>query len=202
MGVLTSFFEDLRRESKGRLERILVVVDVASASEALVRMLGPYYTEAQHRYTQTGLPHVKILHTSVTETPLDVSDIWMERTKVGHDDNVSRVGLEFKRGRIWEIPVDSSTTSPLSTVLNCFASDSRKEASSILWSKIISVYAKQGNYDVVLWNDTATQIAAKVLALTSQGRGFTLPWECGSLVKMPNGIPFATLIQGYTPRVP
>src|ERR1700738_2031235 len=193
MGLLTAFFDDMRRDTKGRLNRVLVVVDSSSASEALINMLGIYYgsyfAEGQHRYTENGPPHVKVLEITLPgKSRLYAYETWMEHTSVSLDDNVNRVGLQFDKKRVLEIPVDSSAKAPLETVLNCFAQDSRKEAASILWSKIISIYANQNNYDVVLWNDTATKIASKVLALTSQGRGFTLPWECGSLVKMPNGI--------------
>jgi hypothetical protein len=199
MGVMTSFFEDLHRDSRGRLNRILVVADCGVASEALLRMLGTYYIEAQQRNTERGPPHIMILDTSgQDESRLHGVEIWMQRTSLGLDNSMKRVGLQFEKGRVLEIPLDSVSNIPLDAVLKCFAADSRREASSILWSKIISIYAKQGNYEIVLWNDTATKIASKVLALTSQGRGFTLPWECGSLVKMPNGNLLTQLKQVYT----
>ena len=193
MGTLTAFFETQKRDTKGRLSRILVIADSSIASEALVRMLQSYYIkdDAQDNYLESRLPDVKILDTA---NPAESQFVgwkwphWMEYTKVGTIDNVpERIGLAFENGKILQSTVESDGEISLESALNGFASDSRGEASSILWSKIISSFARQGNHDVVLYPETATKIASKVLTLTSQGRGFTVPWECGSFVKMPNG---------------
>lgn len=193
MGTLTAFFEIQKRDTKGRLSRILVIADSSIASEALVRMLRSYYTkdDAQDKYLDNRLPDVKIFDTSnlIESQPVGWKwPHWMEYTKVGADDNVpERIGLAFEKGKILQSKVGNDGEISLENALNGFATDSRQEASSILWSKIISSFARRGNYDVILYPETATRIASKVLTLTSQGRGFTVPWECGSFVKMPSG---------------
>jgi hypothetical protein len=194
MGVLNAYFETLRKGTKGRLNRVLVITDPSASSEALVRMLDSYYSkdETQEKYLDTRLPHFKILDTAISTEPQFTGwkPDWMEYTTVGFNDNVPQwIGLTYDHGKILYTTLDNSGT-PLESALNPFATDSKGEASSILRSRIISSFAKEWNYDVVLYPDTATKIASKVLALTSQGRGYTLPWECGSLIKMPNG--FAT----------
>jgi hypothetical protein len=193
MGITTQFFETLKRDTKGRLNRILVIADSSPASIALVNMLESYYTrdDGQEKYMENQLRHINILDTAT----LDESRVagWkspaMQVTRIALDDAASnRMNLTFDKRRILKTTAEESITRAPENVLVAFAADSRGEARSILWSKIVSLYSREGNYDVVLYCDTATKIASKVLALTSQGRGFTLPWECGSLLKMPNGI--------------
>ena len=192
MGILTNFFEAERKEERERLSRVLVVVDSNPASEALVRMLEVYYArdEDQDKYMATHRPYINIL-----DTALSADSLFQERrpASMEYTANIDtegksrgRIGLLFRNGKILKSIFEKNGSQD---VVSSFTSDSRGEASSILWSKIISSYAGKGEYDVVLYPDTATRIASKVLRLTSQGRGFTLPWECGTLVKMPNGTP-------------
>jgi hypothetical protein len=195
MGILTNFFETERIETKGRINRLLVVANTTPACEAMVRMLDVYYTrdEAQDKYTESHCPQITVVDTA----PSSESQFQEWRPKMGmeYTTNIQdqksltgRIGLEFRNGRILKSTVKGDGAATKDVVAN-FTPDSRDEAASILWSKIISSYARRGEYDVVLYPDTATRIASKVLGLTSQGRGFILPFECGTLVKMPNGIP-------------
>jgi hypothetical protein len=199
MGTLSTFFEAQKRDTKGRLSRILVIADSSVASDALVRMLQAYYTkdDMQDKYLDNRLPDVNIIDTA---NPTESQFVqwkwphWMEYTKVGASDNIhERIGLAFENGKILQSTVENEGEISLESALNGFTTDSRGEASSILWSKVISSLTRQGNYDIVLYPETATRIASKVLTLTSQGRGFTVPWECGSFVKMPNGSSFRLL---------
>jgi hypothetical protein len=202
MGITTQFFETLKRESKGRLNRILVVADSSPASIALVNMLESYYTrdDGQEKYMESQRPYINILDTSNPEE--SEASQWnfpgMDVKRIALDDAATnRMNLTFEKGRILRTAVEESSIKSPEDVLTSFAADSRGEARSILWSKIVSLYAREGNYEVVLHCETATKIASKVLALTSQGRGFTLPWECGSLVKMPNGIPHSVFFSNF-----
>ena len=156
-------------------------------------MLELYYTkdDAQEKYLDNRVPDIKIFDTATLSESLFVGwkwPHWMEYKKVGIGDHIpERIGLTFEYGKVFQSTVGNDGEKPLESALNGFTTDSRGEASSILWSKIISSFAKNGKYDVVLYPETATRIASKVLSLTTQGRGFTIPWECGSFVKMPNG---------------
>jgi hypothetical protein len=193
MGLLREYFETHKEETKGRLSRILVVADSSVASEALVTMLEAHYTkdDAQEMYVGSQLPYINIVDTSISGR-FQVGEQRFKRaeySRVNFDDYVhARIGLTFKHGKILRTQFESPSEMSLDALLGYFATDSRGQVSLILWSKIISTYAKRGDYDVALYPDTATKIASKVLGITSQGRGFTLPWECGSLVKMPTGL--------------
>jgi hypothetical protein len=205
MGSLTTFFGALQREGKAKLlERILVVVDEGSqaAGEAMTGMLEVYYSEAQEKNAEKVLPFVNILDISAKggeeSKCRDRKASWMEYTKISLEETEGenstrreRIGLIFDKGRILKTSVISSGSEVQQSwekVLGCFPTDSRGEARSILLGKMVTLYAKDNNYDLILYCDTATKIASKVLALTSQGRGFSLPWECGSLFQR-NGSP-------------
>jgi len=190
MGILTNAFETERKERKdGAHNRILVVVNANPASEAMIRMLEVYYArDTQDKYVESHRPHITIIDTGFpTESRFqDWRPQGMEYAgNVEGDKSNRRIGLEFRNGRILKSPAGDDGT--MRDVVANFPADARGEVTSILWSKIVSFHAKRGEYDVVLYPDTATRIASKVLALTSQGRGFTLPWQCGTLVKMPSG---------------
>ena len=188
MGLLKEYFESLHRDTKGRLKRILVVVDSSSASEALIRMLESYFAKDDETEQRLDMrPDVDILDTTATEDSMSEGwDFkWMEYTKLDITSlQQSRIGLKFEKGRIFKTNVEVTSSE---NILEHFTVDSRGEARRILLSKVVSTYAENGGYDVVLQAETATRIASKVLTLTSQGRGYTVPWECGILVKMPNG---------------
>jgi len=151
-------------------------------------MLESYFPKNDEREERLDTrPEVDILDTTATEETLFVGwDFkWMQYTKLDIASlQQSRIGLTCTNGRILKSAVEGTEKKD---ILRCFKTDSRGEALSILLSKVVSMYAENGRYDVVLHAETATRIASKVLTLTSQGRGFTVPWECGTLVKMPNG---------------
>ena len=153
----------------------------------MVRMLGSYYDDAKERNPEKVLPQVRILDVSTgNESRSEEGNLSrMENMRLDMEDNdvLERVGLTFDKGRILKIPLPCEEVHSWETVLASFPTDSRFEAHSILLSKMVTKYAKDNHHDLILYSDTATKIASKVLALTSQGRGFTLPWECGSLLK-------------------
>ena len=198
MGLLTSFFHDLKRDRKGKLERILVVDEgtaaTAAAAEALVRMLGWYLVEAEEGNPAKVLPYVNILDLSRGSESRckQIKASWMEYTVFKEGEEISareRIGLTFDKGRIFKsLRSGTERRGWEMMATGCFPVDSRGEARSILLNMMLTMYALENNYDIILYCDTATKIASKVLALTSQGRGFSLPWECGSLLKR-NGIP-------------
>ena len=156
-------------------------------------MLVSYYCkdEEKGKYTGYKWPSIDILDTSPEgelRSTYEWSAEWMRYTRfslslVPQDSNSV---LCYDKGTIRRMKGDDSdTTLSLDDTLKCFTADAQSEVRSVLYSRIISTYTK--GTDLIIYPDTATQIAAKVLSLTSQGRGYTLPWECGSLVKMPNG---------------
>ena len=199
MGMITAFFETLKKDVKGRLSRILIIADSSVASEALVRMLEAYYTkdESQEKFLESRIPYITILDITRSEGRLRFCPSWMGYVQLSvNEHTANRIGLLLENGRIYQKTLDPSVRTPLEQVLANFKEDSRGEASFILYSKIISSYAKDGNYEIVLYPETATKIASNVLALTSQGRGYSLPWQCGSLVKIQNGI--STHLTGLT----
>jgi hypothetical protein len=197
MGVLSAFFETEKRETRGRLERLLVVADGSPSSEAMLKMLALYYmrNDEQEKFVQSRLPTTTVLDVSMT-TESRVPEWkanWMEYTRASVDASGSeKIGLSFRTGRVYRRECASEIL--LDDLLASFPADSRDQALSTLQSIVITRYSQEGTYEVVLYPETATRIASKVLGLTSQGKGFTLPWECGSFVKMPSGTSQSSLL--------
>ena len=205
MGVLSAFFETEKRETKGRLERLLVVADSTSSSEAMLKMLESYYVkeDAQNEYAESRVPETTILDVtfSANSRVTDWKPAWMEYLKPELVGSIKETAaLSFKSGRLYKVEGSDDNSGRLEDILGSFPADSRDQVISILQSKIVSQVSQSGNFEVILYSDTATRIASKVLALTSQGKGFTLPWECGSFAKMPSGTSssLSKLIQAST----
>lgn len=206
MGVLSAFFETEKRETKGRLERLLVVADSTPSSEAMLKMLESYYVkeDTQNEYAESRVPETTILDVSLSGNSRvpEWKPVWMEYLKPELVGSIKETAaLSFKSGRLYRIEGSDDDNRRLENILGSFPADSRDQVISILQSKIVSQVSQSGNFEVILYGDTATRIASKVLALTGQGKGFTLPWECGSFVKMPSGISssLGKLIQVSTP---
>lgn len=48
---------------------------------------------------------------------------------------------------------------------------------SVLLTRAVVRFAKAQNLDGILWGDSTTKLAEKILAESSKGRGFSLPWQ-------------------------
>ncbi|KAF2421531.1 hypothetical protein EJ08DRAFT_491389 [Tothia fuscella] len=59
----------------------------------------------------------------------------------------------------------------------------------ILRTRLIVQFAQDSNCEGILWGDSTTKLAEKVLSETAKGRGFTLPWQVADGMS-PYGIPF------------
>jgi cytoplasmic tRNA 2-thiolation protein 2 len=54
---------------------------------------------------------------------------------------------------------------------------SRADVATILKTRLVVRFAKESGCEGVLWGDSTTKLAEKILAETAKGRGFSLPWE-------------------------
>lgn len=76
-------------------------------------------------------------------------------------------------------PKDSVTPSEhLRKVLSSLPSlTSRADMITILRTRLITSLAKENDCDSILWGDTTTRLAERILAETAKGRGYSLPWQ-------------------------
>lgn len=83
----------------------------------------------------------------------------------------------------------------LNSVLGALKSQtSRKDAISILGRRLAYAYAHNGNFDSIIFTDSTTQLAQKILSETVKGRGGSLPWLTTDHTSV-DGIPCFYLVQ-------
>ena len=82
---------------------------------------------------------------------------------------------------------DSMKLERLLSSLN--SATSRTDIMQNLKQKLIVHFAKEYNCEAILWGDSTTRLAERILAQTAKGRGFALPWIVADGLS-PHGIPF------------
>ncbi|KAG4306049.1 hypothetical protein PORY_000037 [Pneumocystis oryctolagi] len=68
------------------------------------------------------------------------------------------------------------------------SSTSRADILRQLRNNIIYDFSEKNGYNVIIWGDTATSIASKVISETAKGRGYSIPWETHGKIKYANDI--------------
>jgi cytoplasmic tRNA 2-thiolation protein 2 len=75
-------------------------------------------------------------------------------------------------------------------LLNALSSPtSRADVTRILLIRLITQFAKAKSLDAILWGDSTTRMAERVLSESAKGRGYSLPWQVTD-GETPYGIPF------------
>lgn len=66
---------------------------------------------------------------------------------------------------------------------------SRTDTLHILRRKLILSFAKSASCAAILWGDSTTRLASRILSETAKGRGYSLPWIVAD-GESPHGMPF------------
>ena len=101
-----------------------------------------------------------------------------------------------------KLPLDEGLTNTqrFQTVFAAIKSEtSRQDAFRVLSRRLACEYAKQGDFDSLIFSDSTTQLAQKVLSETVKGRGGSLPWLTTDHT-LANGIPCFYLMQDLLDR--
>lgn len=103
----------------------------------------------------------------------------------------SKIGPKSsENGEISVSAMDGSTIPSLEALLHTLPSPtSRSDVLSILRTRLIVKFAQENQCEGILWGDSTTKLAEKVLAETAKGRGFSLPWQVAD-GESPYGVPF------------
>jgi cytoplasmic tRNA 2-thiolation protein 2 len=54
---------------------------------------------------------------------------------------------------------------------------SKSDVIGLLFTRAIVQFAKDHSYDGILWGDSTTRLAEKILSESAKGRGFSIPWQ-------------------------
>jgi cytoplasmic tRNA 2-thiolation protein 2 len=173
------------RHSTADQERVLLLpISFGVSSVTLLHILDKHLKAQSERTHRTGFA----LHVLFVES----------------DDAVDPSAPESKLISLKErYPNHSYSTIPLSRVfgdaeperkLEAFfatlpSATSRADVASILRTRLIVQFAQVHSCEGILWGDSTTKLAEKVLSETAKGRGFTIPWQVADGMT-PFGTPF------------
>ena len=97
-----------------------------------------------------------------------------------------------------QTPADPDTASRLRSCLANLPSDSSiEDVASLIRIRLAVHTAKAAGCDVILWSDTSTRLAERILGETAQGRGFSLPWQVND-IQSPHGVTFLYPLRDLT----
>lgn len=100
---------------------------------------------------------------------------------IGEAELLNRTIATDSRGNI-EINADNEKFNP--EVISSLAS--RQDLLYRIRDKLLVSYARKANCDTIVFGDSGTTIAARVLELVAEGRGFAIPWYTSVCSKLPN----------------
>ena len=179
-----------RHTQPGQQRKLLLPLSFGASSVSLLHILDRQLQAQMTRTGRTGFS-LHILHIVATENS-DVDD--MERIRLVKDRFPNHEFSTFslydiftkdgsKSGKSGEtnhsINLGNGDSSPrLEDFLAALPSaSSRADVLSILRTRLAVNFALTNSCEAILWSDSTTKLAERVLAETAKGRGFSLPWQ-------------------------
>jgi cytoplasmic tRNA 2-thiolation protein 2 len=151
----------------GQERKLLLPVSFGVSSISLLHILHQHLQSQRQKTGRTGFSlHVVYIH--LPDGNEDFSLRLNDLRKVYPEH-------EYSTARLEDVFVDQSG---LSTLLQQLPSASSiADILSILRTRLVVKIAKTYSCEAVLFSDSTTKLAEKVLAETAKGRGFSLPWQ-------------------------
>jgi cytoplasmic tRNA 2-thiolation protein 2 len=179
-----------RHTQPGQQRKLLLPLSFGASSVSLLHILDKQHQAQMTRTGRTGFS-LHILHITVTEK-VDVDS--MERIHLAKDrfpnhefstvslyDIFAEDGLKSRRNGEANPSVISGNGDSSPRLENLLAAlpsaSSRADVLSILRTRLAVNFALMSSCEAILWGDSTTKLAERVLAETAKGRGFSLPWQ-------------------------
>lgn len=86
-------------------------------------------------------------------------------------------------------PPTASVSSVQDLMQHLDSPTSRTDAMQILRSRLIVDFAKRQGCEAILWGDSTTRLAERILTETAKGRGYSVPWIVAD-GESPHAVPF------------
>ena len=188
-----------RHTQPGQQRRLLLPLSFGASSSSLLHILDKQLQRQMTRTGRTGFSlHVLHIFTNATD---DVGD--MERLRLVKDrfpnhefstvslyDIFTKDGSKSVEANHGIIPNNGESSSTLENFLAALPSASSQiDVLSILRTRSAVSFALENGCEAILWGDSTTKLAEKVLAETAKGRGFSLPWQVAD-GESPYGVAF------------
>ena len=179
-----------RHAQPGQQRKLLLPLSFGASSVSLLHILDKQLQTQMTRTGRTGFS-LHILHIAATEN-IDLDN--MERIRLVKDrfpnHEFSTVSLHdvftkggSKSGKNGEtnrsiIIGNGDSSLKLENFLAALPSaSSRADILSILRTRLAVNFALMNSCEAILWGDSTTKLAERVLTETAKGRGFSLPWQ-------------------------
>ena len=192
----------VRHSEPGRERTLLLPLSFGAGSTVLLHLLSRHLQGQAEKTGRTGFK-LHVLH---------VDDVSNSSAANGSDGRLERVKERFPGHAYSSVPLsDVSSVEDLSALLpstrtnepsdgkeNLSVEDllssldsptSRTDTAQILRRKLILNFAKANSCQAILWGDSTTRLAERILADTAKGRGYSLPWTVAD-GESPHGVPF------------
>jgi cytoplasmic tRNA 2-thiolation protein 2 len=168
------------RHSTAGLERkLLLPVSFGVSSVSLLHILDQHLLSQKQKTGRTGFS----LHVLYIRSP-DQSQ--------GFETKLKDLGHAYPNHELSTADLDELFAEPgdLSAILQQLPSASSIiDVISLLRTRFMVKFAKENACEAILWGDSTTKLAERVLAETAKGRGFSLPWQVAD-GSSPYGVPF------------
>lgn len=173
----------VRNVADGQPRKVLLPMSLGVSSVSLLHILHDHI-EGQIRKTGRAGYSLHVVHVALDE---------------GEGPDLQPFEARYPRHMFSTILLDGNDTvvqnsrladSDLSGLISSISTpSSRKDIQVVALRKRLVDEAHRLECDAILWGDTTTSLAEKILAETAKGRGFTLPWLTND-GESPLGLPF------------
>lgn len=177
-----------RHVEPGQQRKLLLPISFGASSVTLLYILDKQLQTQTNRTGRTGFN----LHVVHFINPLDADndsakrlDLVKERFPSHEFSIIPFEGLFSKTSptpsqdaETNNISMDELSMPSLEALLNALPSaTSRSDVLTILRTRLAINCAREHQCEGILWGDSTTKLAEKILAETAKGRGFSLPWQ-------------------------
>lgn len=176
----------VRHATPGKQRLLLLPVSFGPSSVSLLHILNEHLESQKRRTGRTGYDiRIVCVDTSTIEATSQDPQPRLGPLKMRYPSweysiiDISEVGSlpDFKtlyQEILQETPHDGSNLEQLLASLP--SASSRADMIAMLRSRLLIHFAKQHGCECILWGDSTTRLAERVLSETAKGRGFAVPW--------------------------
>jgi cytoplasmic tRNA 2-thiolation protein 2 len=185
-----------RHSTADQERKLLLPVSFGVSSVTLLHILDRHLQAQNERTHRTGFAlHVLFVDSSDDSTRGKDKVTLLKKRYPEHSYSVISLNSIFSQhAEPTQSDEDLKTSSACENKLQDFfatlpSATSRSDVASILRTRLVVQFAEETGCEGILWGDSTTKLAEKVLSETAKGRGFTLPWQVADGMS-PYGVPF------------
>lgn len=180
----------MRHSTEGQTRRLLLPLSFGVSSNSLLHILSEHIDNQARKSRRAGYA-LHVLHVVSDETPTPPDPLLKSMQERYPRHTYSQ--LRFNPAEVAAInPSDAPESRPPDLghlIASITSPTSKKDIELVSMRRAVVDEARRLGCEAVLWGDTTTSLAEKILAETAKGRGYTLPWLTND-GESPLGLPF------------